>query len=583
MTCREELISREYQEKLLANTFKLNTKLLTLCGLVPSPTIRSTPWKYALFRAYTCFSLLVIFSGFITTFLAMLEHWDDIERTGESAFVCISFALVLIGSIFILLSWEKLQILMCSTEHEFLSNIQKTYVKHLHESKKFSKSLTRFLFLASVSITVGRGYLPFATHYVRKYVLSAEDMNRHSINLLFDMWLPFQIDEAPSLLGTYIIQVFIQFVSVTHHISVITYFFALFIYACSRFKVLISALDEIDSFISHTEIIDLNNDSLVLKNDNVHEFNDSHFTTSSKSAIQDQALCTGSNASVKKIDIQKATENFHQIPRDTQEKFEANLDNIYSSDTNNDITHINEINLPNIIMLRSLYTQEDRLQASIIKSWESTSVSMSQNGTETGCIDKNYEIVCQCSNCLKSVEPKSFRSSQINENRNMNVDDIKLPNITMLKTIYSEKVRERARINQINSIDFHNNGTNSTPNNPYFEDTPHSTAQIQNNNTSERTSLDKYTTNDREENKLQLIDIESTKKKETTVIPRETASIDKTERHKMKNELRLDVELLDNNTVEVERYFIECIREHQDLLRYVTAIMNKTIMLKAFI
>ncbi|PSN55722.1 Odorant receptor 56 [Blattella germanica] len=282
MACGNQKRPSSYKEELIINTFKLNRTFLYLSGLVPSDAIVAVPWKLGLYRVYTFFTLFIISTGIIATFVSIFEHWQDVERAGESAFVCISFVLVFLGSIYILLYWDELQKLMRTAEHEILSNIQKTYVKHLHEAERFSRFLTRFLFISCLSVAVTRSYVPLIIHYVRKYVYGAGGTNRHTLTLLFDMWFPFHIDNTPLFLLAYIIQMLIQCISVAHNVSVITYFFTLFIYSCTRFKILQAALKSIDKFIPEYEEYDHKLSSELIQTDNC-EFSDSSKTVNASS------------------------------------------------------------------------------------------------------------------------------------------------------------------------------------------------------------------------------------------------------------------------------------------------------------
>ncbi|KAJ9579659.1 hypothetical protein L9F63_004682, partial [Diploptera punctata] len=426
-----------YQEKLLVDTFKLNTNLLKLCGLVPSHEISDVPWKYKLYRAYTCFNVFIIFSGLITTFLATLEHWDNIERAGENAIECISFSLVFIGSVYILLYWDKLQILMRSTDHEFSSNIQKTYVKHLHESKCISKSLTSFLLVACLSITIGRGYLPLIIHYVRKYLLDSEEINTHGLNLVFDMWLPFHIDKTKSFLSAYIIQVFVQSICVIHHVSVITYFFALFLYSCARFQVLLSALEDINSFIPILPESDQKSEKLYLQNEDVGEFIESQYIQTNASTIKSQMYNTATvqaiecvkcsnespgNSSLTTIKSEDSKDYSKSV--NNMEHFQDTPTEIYRS-TSNDDSEGEKTNIPKVIMLNTLYTQEDRDEARINKLNACALDSLTDE-----CIGPEYQFFSETSS---NTESQSAQCDIQQENGNKNSQNTKLPNLIMLK------------------------------------------------------------------------------------------------------------------------------------------------------
>jgi hypothetical protein len=237
------------------NLMALNIKLLRNMGLIPKEGTYTNSWKWKFNRFCHFLLFLVYLSSLILQFLSIFFYWGNVKLIAESIGTTSGLMTCYFPALYMIIKWEDFYVMMYRLEKNSIFNAEmvrknEKQMKIIHASKRSATILT-WVAVASITAigvsfdTVPLMRLAFSKSETEKLqnVDQADEVFKY---LVMVMWLPGDLSEKHWYWYIYTVQAIVVGVACAYLIAVLPFILTVIIYTETQFRIVSSALTEID-------------------------------------------------------------------------------------------------------------------------------------------------------------------------------------------------------------------------------------------------------------------------------------------------------------------------------------------------
>lgn len=236
------------------NLMDENLKLLSITGIIPSKEICSGLWKYRAYRLCQVLSYILYALVLVLQILGLYNYWGDMVITTDNMAVTGTLLIGYIPTVFAIRNSSKICNLIDYLETRSILTFKRIrsnrkHIKVIQEAKNLA-SYVRWFALMSLLITIF-----FWTVYplVLLMVNNEPALTRDDENLrakfqylVYVMWIPSDASQSYMYWIFYLLQVITFSTALIYLIGLIPLYLSLITYATAQFKIVSTALNEID-------------------------------------------------------------------------------------------------------------------------------------------------------------------------------------------------------------------------------------------------------------------------------------------------------------------------------------------------
>jgi hypothetical protein len=238
------------------NLMEKSLKLLSITGIIPSKQICSGLWKYRAYRFCQVLSYILYILVLVLQVLGLYHYWGDMVITTDNVAVTGALMIGYVPTLFAIRNSSKICNLIEYLETRSIFTLKsmrsnRKHMKVIKEAKSLASYVTWFA-LISLLVTIF-----FWTIYPLVLLMvsseradrrDAENLRAKFQYLVYIMWIPSDASESYMYWIIYLLQVITFSKALIYLIGLIPLYLSLITYATAQFKIVSTALNEIDGF-----------------------------------------------------------------------------------------------------------------------------------------------------------------------------------------------------------------------------------------------------------------------------------------------------------------------------------------------
>jgi hypothetical protein len=260
------------------NFFVVHLQLLNLLGILPRPSIFTSPWKVIFYNIYSIIALIWCSPPLLAVLYSIYENWGDISVVTGMIFQ-LSFLVNCIGIyVYLIFNRNSLQTIIATSEEAFGRHIKHLdldrmgmYDTVMAQACRQNTILIRTVFTLSAFAYIFWTVFPFILWSIQTEN-DLRNTENSEINRSYDdgqwkffcfrMWLPQNATQSPMYQFIYFYQAlensFLVLLHFTHNMITLS----LMIYLTSQFKVLTASLERIEEVPPYLKDIRISDDEM---------------------------------------------------------------------------------------------------------------------------------------------------------------------------------------------------------------------------------------------------------------------------------------------------------------------------------
>jgi hypothetical protein len=237
------------------NLMALNIKLLRNVGIIPNEGTCKNSWKWKLNRFCHSLVFLVYIPCLILQLLSLYFYWGDVKLIAECSGTTNGVMACYFPALYLIVKWEDVYMMMYRLETNSIFNTEivrknDKQMKKIHTSKRSAIILSWITIVSITAIAVSFNTIPL----VRLAFSQSETENLQNVDhtnqvfkyLVMIMWLPGELSEKHWYWYVYTVQVAIMCVGCAYLTAVLPFLMTMIMYTETQFRIVSSALTEID-------------------------------------------------------------------------------------------------------------------------------------------------------------------------------------------------------------------------------------------------------------------------------------------------------------------------------------------------
>jgi hypothetical protein len=236
------------------NLMNESLQLLSITGIIPSKQVCSSKWKYKVYCLCQLLSYILYILVLVLQVLGLYHYWGDMVITTDNMAVFGTLMIGYIPTVFAIRNSSKICNLIDYLETRSILTFEtirsnSKHVKIIQEAKSLASHVTWFA-LISLLITIFFWTIyPLVLLMVNsehEVTQDAENLKAKFRYLVYVMWIPSAASQSYMYWIIYLLQVTTFSTALIYLIGLIPLYLSLIIYATAQFKIVSTALNEID-------------------------------------------------------------------------------------------------------------------------------------------------------------------------------------------------------------------------------------------------------------------------------------------------------------------------------------------------
>jgi hypothetical protein len=254
------------------NLMALNIKLLRNVGIIPNEGTYINSWKWKLNRFCHSLLFLVYLPSLILQLLSLYFYWGNIILIVESIGTTSGLMACYFPALYMIIKWQDFYMMMYRVETNSIFSAEMVrkndkQMNIIHTSKRSAIILTWITIASITAIGVSFDMIPV----LRLAFSKSETENLQNVDhtnevfkyLVMVMWLPGDMSEKHWFWYMYTVQAIIIVVGCAYLSAILPFLLTLIIYTETQFRIVSSALTEIDERYKEEDV-----DSELIKSEN---------------------------------------------------------------------------------------------------------------------------------------------------------------------------------------------------------------------------------------------------------------------------------------------------------------------------
>ena len=235
---------------------KVMTILVSLNVVGLLPPAKSSSFIKLIYKTFTVsmhvfYALTVVFE-----FTAVVIHWGDIPVVATTMAAMTGLLASMISSIHFLRNRKKFLSLVDILRSEFVAKLKSKYMKFISNAERDILLFSLFLYPVGLSISFTWIVAPFLNSNPLYNFKNGNNVTEgNSVeNLIYVVWLPFEIDKSPQFEIVIVLQVFVMTFAVIMICALDLVFLSLMSHAAALFRVLCAMLNDMHENVTENNL-----------------------------------------------------------------------------------------------------------------------------------------------------------------------------------------------------------------------------------------------------------------------------------------------------------------------------------------
>jgi hypothetical protein len=240
------------QQQLIKNyNLRFNLRALHLCGVLPTESISSSPWKSRLYDLYTCLTLIWFIPAITAMCIELCNNLDSLEKAIPIIFQISAFVLSAILGMYFVHQRKFVMKLFYTLETRFRPHMERVrastkQLKTMEESFYTGKLISNMSFGAGMMTVFIWVVIPSVKGYVEFLLdINQEDIEQNRGKYFgLAMWFPSNVNKSPVYEIAQILHGFTVFTGVLNITGWYLAMLSLMYHISSHFKMLVNLIED---------------------------------------------------------------------------------------------------------------------------------------------------------------------------------------------------------------------------------------------------------------------------------------------------------------------------------------------------